>query len=47
MLKAVMGAISFKEDKPRVAQIDARAVNLGMSRSDYLRKLVDRDLATA
>ncbi len=47
LFRVVMGAISLKENKPRIAQMDARVASLGMSRSDYLRKLVDRDLATA
>ena len=41
----VMGTVSFKEEKPKIARIDARAASLGLSRSDYLRKLIDRDLA--
>ena len=47
MFKTAMGTISFKEDKPKIAQIDARAANLGISRSDYMRRLIDRDLAIA
>lgn len=47
LYKTAMGTISFKEDKPRIAQIDARAASLGMSRSDYMRRLIDRDLAIA
>lgn len=39
--------ITFKEPKRKVQAIDRRADQLGMSRSSYLRHLVDRDLATA
>jgi len=39
--------IAFKETESRIAAIDARAASLGKSRSDYLRLLVERDLATA
>lgn len=41
-----MGTISFKEDVTRIQLIDTRAKKLGLSRSDYMRFLVDRDLAT-
>ena len=37
--------VTFKEPKTRIIAIDARAKSLNMSRSDYLRSLVDKDLA--
>jgi len=37
--------VTFKERQARIAAIDARAKSMNMSRSDYLRNLVDRDLA--
>ena len=37
--------VTFKERKAIIAAIDARAKSLNMSRSDYLRNLVERDLA--
>lgn len=40
-------SIGFKETEEKIAAIDARAASLGMARSDYLRQLVDKDLATA
>ncbi|WP_321972155.1 hypothetical protein [Paratractidigestivibacter sp.] len=42
-----MRQVGFKEPKSRVALIDARAAQLGLKRSDYLRGLVDRDLASS
>mgnify|MGYP006975010511 CR=1 FL=1 len=42
-----MKTIVFKEPEGRIAAIDSRAEDLGMRRSDYLRWLIDRDLATA
>lgn len=44
---APMGTISFKEEVPKIEHIDARAAELGMTRSDYMRRLVDRDLAAS
>lgn len=41
-----MKTIVFKEPEGRIAAIDSRAEDLGMRRSDYLRWLIDRDLAT-
>lgn len=40
-----MKTIVFKEPEGRIAAIDSRAEDLGMRRSDYLRWLIDRDLA--
>ena len=37
--------VGFKETKDKIYSIDQRAKSLDMSRSDYLRWLVDRDLA--
>lgn len=42
-----MKTIVFKEPEGRIAAIDSRAEKLGMRRSDYLRWLIDKDLATA
>ena len=39
--------VTFKETARKIAAIDCRAASLDMSRSDYLRHLVDEDLATA
>ena len=36
--------VSFKEPKSRIDAIDARAAQLGVRRSDYLRQLVENDL---
>ena len=45
LYEVAMGTVSFKEEKPKIELIDARALSLGMTRSDYLRQLVDKDLA--
>ena len=42
-----MRQVSFKEPESKVAAIDKRAAQLGMKRSDYLRRIVDDDLALA
>lgn len=42
-----MKTIVFKEPEGRIAAIDSRAEDLGMRRSDYLRWLIEKDLATA
>ena len=39
--------VGFKETELKIEQMDERANSLGMRRSDYLRWLVDRDLAAA
>lgn len=39
--------VGFKETEQKIERMDARADSLGMKRSDYLRWLVDRDLAAA
>lgn len=39
--------VGFKEPLSMVEKIDARAGQLGMKRSDYLRHLVDQDLQAA
>ena len=36
--------VGFKDTPRKVRAMDERAVQLGMSRSDYLRSLVSRDL---
>ncbi len=38
-------SISFREAASKVAAMDKRAASLSMSRSDYIRSLIDRDLA--
>ncbi|MDO4849446.1 MAG: toxin-antitoxin system antitoxin subunit [Coriobacteriia bacterium] len=42
-----MRQVGFKEPLSRVALIDARAEQLGLRRSDYLRDLVEKDLAAS
>ena len=42
-----MRQVGFKEPLDKIAAIDRRAKSLGMKRSDYLRWLVDQDLAQA
>ena len=42
-----MKQVGCKEPLNKIAAIDARAAQLGMKRSDYLRHLVDEDLARA
>lgn len=42
-----MRQVGFKEPLHKVAAIDRRAGQLGMKRSEYLRHLVDSDLARA
>ena len=39
--------VTFKVPVRKVEAIDRRAAILDVSRSDYLRRLVDKDLATA
>lgn len=38
--------VTFKETEAKIAAIDKRAKSLQMSRSDYLRHLVDQDLSS-
>ena len=40
-------SVGFKETANKVDEIDRRAQDLGMKRSDYLRWVIDKDLATA
>ncbi len=42
-----MRQVGFKEPIRKIEAIDARAKQLGMRRSDYLRRLVDEDLMAA
>ena len=42
---SAMGTISFKEQKSKIQQINIRAAELKISRSDYMRRLVEKDLA--
>ena len=42
-----MHPVTFKETETKIAAINARAAELDLSRSDYLRQLVDQDLAKA
>lgn len=37
--------VTFKETPKTIAAIDKRAASLGQSRSDYLRTLIEKDLA--
>ncbi len=39
--------VGFKDTEQKIERMDKRADSLGMKRSDYLRWLVDRDLAAA
>jgi len=39
--------VGFKETEQKIERMDKRADSLGMKRSDYLRWLVDRDIAAA
>lgn len=39
--------VGFREPVSKIEAIDRRARQLGMGRSDYLRHLVDSDLAAA
>lgn len=39
--------VGFREPISKIEEIDRRAQQLGMKRSDYLRSLVDADLAAA
>jgi hypothetical protein len=40
-------SVTFKAPARKVEAIDRKAASLNVSRSDYLRSLVDRDLASA
>lgn len=40
-------SITYRDAKSKVAAMDKRAASLHMSRSDYLRDLVSKDLAAA
>mgnify|MGYP003102449098 CR=1 FL=1 len=42
-----MRSVTFKETAPTIAAMDSRAASLKMSRSDYIRRLIERDLAQA
>ena len=42
-----MRPVTFKATDAKISAIDMRAAGLDMSRSDYLRWLVDQDLMTA
>ena len=42
-----MQPITFKETESKIILINARAADLDISRSDYLRMLIDQDLAQA
>jgi predicted DNA binding CopG/RHH family protein len=42
-----MRQVGFKEPIGKVEAIDRRAASLGLKRSEYLRMLVERDLALA
>lgn len=40
-------SVTFRIPRRELTEMDARAKDEGISRSDYLRRLVDRDLALA
>lgn len=42
-----MQFVGFKEPQATISNMDLRASDLGMSRSDYLRHLVEQDLRAA
>lgn len=42
-----MRSVTFKESASTVAAMDSRAASLHMTRSDYIRRLIERDLAQA
>lgn len=42
-----MRSVTFKESASTIKRIDERATSLRMTRSDYIRSLIDRDLASA
>ena len=42
-----MQPVTFKETQSKIVAINARAAELDLSRSDYLRMLVDKDLEKA
>lgn len=42
-----LASVTFKIPRRELTEVDARAKDEGISRSDYLRRLVDRDLALA
>ena len=47
MFDEEMKQVGFKEPVSRIGLIDARAAQLGMKRSEYLRHLVEEDLKIA
>ncbi|MCL2757475.1 MAG: hypothetical protein FWD43_05300 [Coriobacteriia bacterium] len=47
MLREELQSVTFKAPIRKIAALDRKAANLEMSRSDYLRRLLDEDLATA
>lgn len=42
-----LASVTFKLPQRKLIEVDGRAKKEGISRSDYLRRLVDRDLAPA
>jgi hypothetical protein len=46
MLGEELQSVTFKAPARKVAALDEKAATLDMSRSDYLRRLLDNDLAT-
>ena len=44
---APLRMVGFKETAETIEAMDCRASSLGLSRSDYLRYLIDQDLANA
>ena len=45
MLGGELKPVTFKETAQKIAAIDKKAASLGQNRSDYLRYLIDKDLA--
>ena len=47
LFDGAMQSVAFKEPAAKVQAINLRASHLGLSRSEYLRQLVDNDLECA
>ena len=47
MLGEKLQSVTFKVPARKIEAIDRKAASIDVSRSDYLRSLVDKDLATA
>ncbi|WP_294439761.1 toxin-antitoxin system antitoxin subunit [uncultured Slackia sp.] len=45
LFEEALKSVTYKDTASEIAAMDARAASLGLSRSEYLRALVRRDLA--